>query len=150
MTHLAIVHGPNLDRLGSREPQWYGHLTLNQLTRQLDQEANELGITLMHAQFNQEAMLVEHLYRVQREIDGLIVNAAAWTHTSVAVRDALMAIERPFIEVHVSNPFAREHFRHRSLLADQAIGIICGFGLDSYVLALRAFKRRDDRHDHSD
>ncbi len=134
---VAVVHGPNLNLLGRRESSWYGHATLAEVDAELASLAARLGVELSCFQANGEGALVDHV-QAAADADGLVVNAAAYTHTSVALRDALLAVARPFVEVHLSNVFAREKFRHRSLIADRAVGVISGFGVDSYLLALRA------------
>ena len=146
MTTIHCLHGPNLDLLGSREPVRYGRLTLAEIDTLLGERAATLGVSLVCGQYNGEGALVEaidpavaglSLTRGTRsDADGLLVNAAAYTHTSVAVRDALLAIDRPFVEVHLSNVFARDPFRHHSYLSDIAVGVITGLGADSYLLAL--------------
>jgi len=133
-----VIQGPNLDLLGTREPDVYGRMTLAELSTRLDQEAAALGVQLRHVQSNHEGVLVDAIHDASRSgALGAVVNAAAYTHTSVALRDAFIAVGLPFVEVHLSNVFAREEFRHRSVLADRAIGVVGGFGADSYGLALR-------------
>jgi len=140
---FLVLQGPNLDRLGLREPDTYGRGSLAQLQAGLDALAVELGVELVHAQSNHEGALVEHVHAaIDAGIEAALVNAAAYTHTSVALRDALLAGPLPFVEVHLSNVHARESFRHRSLLADVAIGVISGFGPQSYALGLRALVAR--------
>ena len=140
---LLVLQGPNLDRLGTREPETYGTATLETLTRDLDSLAAELGCTLRHVQSPHEGALVEAVHRAADDgLDAAIVNAAAYTHTSIALRDAFLSVQMPFIEVHLSNVHARESFRHRSLLADLAIGVISGLGVESYRAALRALVDR--------
>lgn len=135
MTTIHCLHGPNLDLLGSREPERYGRLTLAEIDALLGERAATLGVSLVCGQYNGEGALVEAIHAAA-DADGLLINAAAYTHTSVAVRDALLAIDRPFIEVHLSNVFARDPFRHHSYLSDIAVGVITGLGADSYLLAL--------------
>ncbi len=136
---LLVLQGPNLNLLGTREPETYGHLTLPELTAQLDEVATELGVTLEHFQSNVEGELVDRVQQAARDgLAGAVVNAAAYTHTSVALRDSLVGTSLPFVEVHLSNVHARESFRHQSLLADVAVGLIMGFGPLSYSLGLRA------------
>ncbi|NCO58026.1 MAG: 3-dehydroquinate dehydratase [Nitrospirae bacterium CG18_big_fil_WC_8_21_14_2_50_70_55] len=141
MTTIYCLHGPNLDLLGQREPERYGRLTLAQIDQRLGERAAALGVALVCGQYNGEGALVEAIHAAGGG-DGLLINAAAYTHTSVAVRDALLAIDRPFIEVHLSNVFARDPFRHRSYLSDIAAGVITGLGADSYLLALDGLVRR--------
>lgn len=135
---LAVVHGPNLNLLGSREPEVYGHGTLADVDAALASLAAHLGVEVEFFQSNFEGALVGHVQETGPRVDGLLVNAGAYTHTSVALRDALLGVARPYVEVHLSNVFAREPFRHHSYLADRAVGVVCGFGADSYLLALRA------------
>jgi 3-dehydroquinate dehydratase-2 len=132
---LLVLHGPNLNLLGQREPGLYGSSTLAAIDAALEQQAVELGVELACFQSNHEGALVDRIQQAGA-CDGILVNAAAYTHTSVAIRDALLAVAVPFVEVHLSNTHARERFRHRSLLADRALGVICGFGPTSYHLAL--------------
>lgn len=134
---IAVVHGPNLDLLGDREPALYGHVRLADIDRRLAAIGRELGALVSTYQSNHEGAIIDHLHALRGRCDGLLVNAAALTHTSVGVRDALAALGTPFIEVHLSNVFAREPFRHHSYLSDIARGLVCGFGADSYELALR-------------
>jgi 3-dehydroquinate dehydratase II len=135
---IAVVHGPNLNLLGTREPEVYGSTTLAEVDEAVAALGRELGARVEPFQSNGEGELVDHIQRVGPEVDGLLVNAAAYTHTSVAIRDALIGIARPFVEVHLSNVYAREGFRHHSYLADRALGLVAGFGAESYLLALRA------------
>lgn len=134
---VAVVHGPNLNLLGSREPGWYGTGTLAEIDAGLERLAARLEVRVSCFQSNHEGALVDHVHGVAASVGGFVVNAAAYTHTSIALRDALVGVARPFVEVHLSNVFAREQFRHRSLLADRALGSISGFGAESYRLALR-------------
>ncbi len=138
---LLVVHGPNLNLLGQREPGLYGSSSLEAINAGLQQQAAGLGVELACFQSNHEGALVDRIQQAGVQAggtacDGILINAAAYTHTSVAIRDALLAVALPFVEVHLSNTHAREPFRHRSLLADRALGIICGFGPTSYRLAL--------------
>ena len=133
---LAVLHGPNLNLLGTREPNLYGSETLESMNISITQLAQELGSQVSFVQSNHEGELVDWIHNV--DAVGLIVNAAAYTHTSVAIRDALIARALPFVEVHMTNIYARELFRHQSYLHDIAIGVVCGFGVNSYLLGLRA------------
>ncbi len=135
---VAVVHGPNLNLLGQREPDVYGRATLADVDRALAALGEELGVEVASFQSNGEGALVDHVQRVGPEVAGFLVNAGAYTHTSIALRDALLGVGRPFVEVHLSNVFAREPFRHHSVLSDRAIGMVAGFGAESYLLALRA------------
>jgi 3-dehydroquinate dehydratase-2 len=135
---IAVLHGPNLNLLGTREPGVYGRTTLAQIDAALVAAGAELGARVECFQSNHEGALVDHVQQRAGAVDGFVVNAAAYTHTSVALADALAGVARPYVEVHLSNVFARERFRHRSYLAAGALGIISGFGADSYLLGLRA------------
>ncbi|MCP9860437.1 MULTISPECIES: type II 3-dehydroquinate dehydratase [unclassified Cyanobium] len=132
---LLVLHGPNLNLLGQREPGLYGSSSLAAIDAALEQQAAVLGVELACFQSNHEGALVDRIQQAGA-CDGILINAAAYTHTSVAIRDALLAVSLPFVEVHLSNTHARENFRHRSLLADRALGVICGFGPTSYRLGL--------------
>jgi 3-dehydroquinate dehydratase-2 len=135
---IAVLNGPNLNLLGTREPEIYGQTTLAELERRVAARAAQLDVTLTWRQTNHEGAFVELVQGLRGSADGALVNAAALTHTSLAVRDALLAVQIPFVEVHLSNIFAREPERHRSLLADLAVGVVAGFGPVSYVLGLEA------------
>lgn len=135
--NILLLNGPNLDLLGTREPERYGRQTLAELVELVRARAAQLGVSLIDAQSNHEGALVEHVHAAwRRGAAGAVVNAAAYTHTSVALRDALLATRLPFVEVHLSNVFAREEFRHKSLLADVAVGSVIGLGARGYGLAL--------------
>jgi 3-dehydroquinate dehydratase-2 len=140
---ILVLHGPNLNLLGVREPAVYGHATLAGIDTELARIAQACGHELASFQSNAEHALVDRVQAATR--DGaafILINPAAFTHTSIALRDALAATAIPFIEVHLSNVYAREPFRHHSYLSDLAVGVICGFGADSYRLALDAALRR--------
>lgn len=134
---IAVLHGPNLNLLGRREPNVYGSLTLDGVNERIQEESAALGVDVEFFQSNVEGLLVDWIHEVAERVDGLVVNAGAYTHTSVAIRDALAGVGRPFVEVHLSNLQAREPFRHESLLAPKAVGAIMGFGVESYVLGIR-------------
>jgi 3-dehydroquinate dehydratase-2 len=136
--NIEVVHGPNLNLLGTREPGIYGRQTLADVDHALQALGRELGVQVSSFQGNGEGALVDHIQGAAARADGFVVNAAAYTHTSVALADALAGVARPYVEVHLSNVFARERFRHRSYLAAGAVGVISGFGVDSYLLGLRA------------
>lgn len=137
--NIAVLNGPNLNLLGVREPERYGTASLAEIERRVRSRALELGITIEPwVQSNLEGELVNAIQALRGSADGALVNAAAYTHTSLAVRDALLAVQVPFVEVHLSNIYAREEARQKSLLADIAIGVIAGFGADSYLLGLQA------------
>jgi 3-dehydroquinate dehydratase-2 len=139
---VLVVHGPNLNLLGSRETAIYGQMTLAEIDAGLEELANELGIDLSSFQTNNEGEMVERIQAAMGHVDALLINPAAFTHTSVALRDALLATAIPFVEVHLSNIHGREEFRRTSLLADIAAGVIVGFGPESYALGLRALATR--------
>lgn len=134
---IAIVHGANLRMLGRREPDVYGSDTLEDINRRLRALAEKLGVEIETFQSNSEGAILDYLEEAAPRIDGILINPGAFTHTSVALRDALAGIDRPFVEVHLSNPAARESFRHRSYLAPVAAGVVAGFRAESYLLALR-------------
>jgi 3-dehydroquinate dehydratase-2 len=138
MAHVYILNGPNLNRLGTREPDIYGHETFADLTAECERVAEGLGLTVTVLQSNDEAEIIGWLHRAQDEQAAVILNPAAFTHYSYALRDACALVTTPLIEVHLSNPAAREEFRHTSVVAGVATGTIAGFGVDSYRLALRA------------
>jgi len=139
MATILVLHGPNLNLLGKREPDIYGHTTLDDINQRLLQQADQLGHQLEHFQSNAESELVERVQAAQQEgVAFILINPAAFTHTSVALRDALAAVDIPFIEVHLSNTHAREEFRHHSYFSAVAQGVICGLGALGYELALQA------------
>ncbi|MBC3378076.1 type II 3-dehydroquinate dehydratase [Serratia fonticola] len=140
--HILLLNGPNLNLLGEREPEKYGSATLAEIVNGLENQALALDITLSHLQSNAEHALIERIHQARGNTDFILINAAAFTHTSVALRDALLAVQIPFIEIHLSNVYAREPFRHHSYLSDIAVGVICGLGADSYTFALQAAVRR--------
>lgn len=143
MATFLVVNGPNLDRLGTREPAQYGRETLESLNGRLTERARERGHSLETFQSNAEHALIERIHRAGDDgVDGLILNPAGFTHTSIALRDAVLAAAVPMIEVHLSNPAAREAFRHRSYFSDIAIGTISGLGPDGYDYALQALDAR--------
>ncbi|CAM4114540.1 type II 3-dehydroquinate dehydratase [Bordetella tumbae] len=136
--HILVLHGPNLNLLGSREPHIYGSLTLAQINQGLESLAGELGVGLTAWQSNHEGALVDRIQAARQDgTDFIVINAAAYTHTSVALRDALAAVAIPFIEVHLSNLYKREPFRQHSYLSDLAVGLISGLGADGYEAAVR-------------
>ena len=139
---LLLLNGPNLNLLGSREPGLYGIQTLEQIESALSQQAAELGVELQCFQSNHEGELVDRIHAARGQAEGILINAAALTHSSIALRDALLGVAIPFVELHLSNVHAREAFRHQSMLADKAIGVICGFGPVSYGLALQGLVQR--------
>lgn len=136
---LLVLHGPNLNLLGTRERAVYGSFTLADIDSGLKKIAEELSCTITCLQSNSEAVLIEAIHRAGAEkIDGILINPAALGHTSIALRDALLGVSMPFVEVHISNIYAREEFRHKTYLSDIAIGVITGFGANSYYLGLMA------------
>ena len=138
MMRVVVINGPNLNLLGTREPSLYGHATLADLERDVRARAGELGIAVEFVQSNHEGELVDVVQGLRARADAAIVNLGAYTHTSLALRDAFLAAPIPFVEVHLSNLFRREEARHNSVTADLAIGIIAGFGVHGYLLALEA------------
>ena len=135
--HLLLLNGPNLNLLGQREPGIYGSGTLASIEDGLRQEATAAGAELDCFQSNFEGALVERIHRAMGTSQGILINAGAYTHTSIALRDALLGVAIPFVELHLSNTHARESFRHHSYLADRAVGVVSGFGAMSYSLALQ-------------
>ncbi|WP_145007500.1 type II 3-dehydroquinate dehydratase [Pseudomonas oryzihabitans] len=139
MAQLLVLHGPNLNLLGTREPGVYGAITLAEIDADLEARASAAGHQLQHLQSNAEHQLIERIHAARDEgVDFILINPAAFTHTSVALRDALLAVSIPFIEVHLSNVHKREAFRHHSYFSDVAVGVICGLGASGYRLALEA------------
>ena len=141
-TQILVLHGPNLNLLGTREPEVYGHQTLAELDDSLKRLAGDLSVSLSSFQSNHEGVLVDRIQ--QARLDGtshIIINAGAYTHTSVAIRDALAGVSIPFVEVHLSNVYRRESFRHHSYLSELAVGVIAGLGPDGYEAAVRHIAR---------
>jgi len=137
-SRILVLNGPNLNLLGLREPTHYGSNTLEQIVSTLREQAQNAGFELEHLQSNREYELIEAIHQAHGDVDFIIINPAAFTHTSVALRDALLGVAIPFIEVHLSNVHAREPFRHHSYLSDKAQGVICGLGAQGYEFALSA------------
>ncbi|WP_378955583.1 type II 3-dehydroquinate dehydratase [Pelosinus sp. sgz500959] len=135
---ILVIHGPNLNLLGKREPNVYGKLTLNEINDKLIAKAEKLGIRLEFLQSNYEGAIVDGIQQADGRFAGIVINAAAFTHYSIAIRDALAAVSVPAIEVHLSNIYKREQFRHHSVISAVVHGQISGFGADSYLLALEA------------
>jgi 3-dehydroquinate dehydratase-2 len=134
---VLLLNGPNLNLLGLREPGLYGVDTLEAIEAELSRQAAGLGVALECFQSNHEGALVDRIHAARGHADGILINAGAFTHTSIALRDALLGVAIPYVELHLSNVHARESFRHHSYLADKALGVICGFGPASYGLALQ-------------
>ncbi len=137
--NILVINGPNLNLLGMREPARYGHVSLEALQQKLLSQVENRAINLSFFQSNHEGALIDHLQQTtNNHIDFILINAASLTHTSIGLRDALLAMQIPFIEIHMTNIYAREVFRHHSYLSDIAVGVITGFGIASYELALEA------------
>jgi len=141
MAKFLLLNGPNLNRLGTREPEIYGSETLADLEQDMQKRAADLGHELSCFQSNAENEIIEKLHASHNKIDFILFNPAAFTHTSVAIRDAIASVDIPFYEIHISNVYTREPFRHHSYFSDQAVGVICGFGLMGYGFALVAADR---------
>ena len=140
MQKITVIHGPNLNLLGRREPEIYGAATLEEIDAQLNELATELGQQLRILQSNGEGEIVSAIHEAGLWANGLVINAGAYTHTSLAIADAIQGVRLPTVEVHLSNIYAREPFRHHSYLSRVCVGQICGFGAQSYLLALRALR----------
>ena len=138
MNKIIIINGPNLNLLGEREQSQYGSINYDQLKKSCESEASNLGMDIRFVQSNVEGELVNIIQDARNNYDGMIINAAAFTHTSVAIRDALSIFKKPIIELHISNIYKREEFRHKSLISKVANGIICGFGANGYLMSLQA------------
>jgi 3-dehydroquinate dehydratase-2 len=134
---ILVIHGPNLNLLGKREPEIYGSTTIDEINTLLEKEAEGLGTEIEFSQSNSEGEIVDKIQRAMGRIDGIVINPAAYTHTSVAIRDAIASTGIPTVEVHISNIYRREDFRKLSYVSGVALGVISGLGVDSYLLALR-------------
>ena len=134
---LLLINGPNLNLVGTREPSIYGSQTLEGIQEELLNFAKELEVKLQFFQSNSEGEMIDCIQKSVGSIDGILINAGAYTHTSIALRDALLGVDIPYVEVHLSNIYSREEFRHKSFLSDKALGLVCGFGANSYQLALQ-------------
>ena len=141
MIKIIILNGPNLNLLGEREKNQYGSFTLKDIEKNCKEFASKNNIDLFMFQSNIEGELIEKIQKSRNEQQGLIINAGGYTHTSVAIHDSLKILKIPIIELHISNIYNREEFRHKSLISKLAKGIICGFGADSYIMALKAMKK---------
>ena len=137
---IIIINGPNLNLLGEREQSQYGSTTFEQLKKNCSKKGQEIGLDVEFAQSNVEGELVNIIQNARNKFDGMIINAAAFTHTSVAIRDALDLFKKPIIELHLSNIYKREEFRHRSMISGVVTGIICGLGINGYILAINSMQ----------
>ena len=144
---IAVLNGPNLNLLGTREPELYGRETLEDVERRLREVGKELRVELEFTQHNGEGEMIDRVHAMRGRVHGALVNAGAYTHSSLALRDALAGIALPFVEVHITNIYAREPERRRSMLADAAVGIVCGLGVYGYELALRGLVAHLNAHD---
>ncbi|MEP2437792.1 MAG: type II 3-dehydroquinate dehydratase [Roseibium sp.] len=142
MASVLILNGPNLNLLGTRQPEVYGKTTLAEVEALCAAEAARLGLDMQFAQSNHEGALIDLIHQARGKHDGIVLNAGAYTHTSIALMDAIASVELPVVEVHLSNIHARESYRHTSYIAAVALGQICGFGAHGYVLALQALQQR--------
>ena len=136
--NIIIINGPNLNLLGEREQSQYGSITFDELKKNCSNKAKELGMNIDFIQSNIEGEIVTSIQDARNKYDGIIINAAGFTHTSVSIRDALSIFKKPIIELHISNIYKREEFRHKSLLSDISTGVICGMGANGYILAINA------------
>ena len=139
---IAVINGPNLNLLGTREPNIYGTATLADIEHDLASVAADLGVNLTFVQYNGEGQIIDAIHDQRGKADGILVNAGAYSHTSLAIRDALAGVAIPFVEVHLTNVYAREPERHKSVIAGIALAVICGFGAAGYELALRGIVKR--------
>lgn len=144
---ITVLNGPNLNLLGQREPQLYGSTSLADIASACEAAASELGYQLRFEQSNHEGELVDWIHEARSQAAGLIINAGAFTHTSVALYDALLTFEKPIIELHISNVFKREEFRHHSFISPAATAVMCGFGAQGYALAMRAMQQLIEQGD---
>ncbi len=140
MNNILIINGPNLNLLGEREQSQYGSITFENLKKMCLQKAKELNVNLEFNQTNIEGEIVTTIQKARNKFDGIIINAAGFTHTSVAIRDSLTIFKKPIIELHISNIYKREEFRRKSMISDIATGIICGLGANGYILAINAMQ----------
>lgn len=140
MNKVLVIHGPNLNLTGMRDPDTYGRVTFQDINLEIMETGKALGLDCAIFQSNHEGELIDQIHRCLHEYDGIVINAGAYTHYSYAIRDAIAAVQKPCVEVHMSNIHAREEFRHNSVIAPVCVGQICGFGKDSYLLGLSAIK----------
>lgn len=140
MIRILIINGPNLNMLGKREPEIYGSETLDEINAKIKEYGNQLGCKVEFYQSNHEGEIIDKIHDAFGKIDIILINPAGFTHTSISIRDALLSVKIPVIEIHLSNIFKRESFRHHSFISDIAIGVISGFGIDSYLFAVQAAK----------
>ena len=140
MSRILIINGPNLNMLGKREPEVYGTKTLKEIEHNLEEYAKNIGIQVECVQTNIEGEIINYLHNAVNNFDGVVLNAGAYTHYSIAIHDAILAIKLPVVEVHLSNIYKREEFRHKSIIASACVGQISGFGEKSYKLALQYFR----------
>ena len=138
---ILVINGPNLNLLGTREKEKYGQSSLEDIKKKCESHANKLRLNIEFKQSNVEGEIVNFIQEARKKYDGIIINAGGYTHTSVAVLDALIAVKKPTIELHITNIYKREDFRHKSLISKAADGIICGLGADGYVMALDGIKK---------
>ncbi len=141
MKKILVINGPNLNLLGTREPEVYGTVTLSQIENMLKEHAKKINVEIECFQSNHEGEIVDKIGNAKNNFDGIIINPAAYTHTSVAVRDAIASVNIPAVEVHLSNIYAREQFRHNSYIAPVAVGQISGLGVDGYIFALEKLSK---------
>ena len=145
MNNILVIHGPNLNLLGTREPEVYGAQTLLDINTHLQAVAGEIGVQITEFQSNHEGEIVEAIHQARHQYDAIIINPAAFTHTSVAIRDAIAGVGLPFVEVHLSNVHKREAFRHHSYFSDLAVGVVCGLGAYGYEAALRFLTQKSNK-----
>jgi 3-dehydroquinate dehydratase-2 len=138
MKKIIVIHGPNLNLLGKREPDTYGNVTFDELNNMLRKAALKAGVELGIAQSNHEGEIVDIIQKTDGKFEAIIINPGAYTHTSIAIRDAIAAVGIPVVEVHISNIYKREDFRHKSYISEVAVGVISGFGISGYMLGIRA------------
>ena len=139
---ILVINGPNLNLLGTREKEKYGQSSLEDIRNKCEAHAKKIGLEVEFKQSNVEGEIVNFIQETRKKYNGIIINAGGYTHTSVAILDALLAVKKPTIELHITNIYKREDFRHKSLISKVASGIICGFGTDGYIMALQAIRNR--------